>query len=128
MRLVYSVGALVVVMMAFTTSKVRAEDEAEGEDGIEFEDNTVYRAVVESCAGWRLNKLPEVKNFIHGDLVSKFERTEFKKIPGKAPIIIFYNQAGKEMESLNIEKYSREDLNKMLVSKGIPRKSGHDEV
>lgn len=47
MRLVYSVGVLVLVMVAM----VRTEDEAEGEDGVEFEDNTVYRCVVESCAG-----------------------------------------------------------------------------
>lgn len=76
-----------------------------------------------------MNKLPEVKNFIHGDLVAKYERTEFKKIPGKAPVLYFYNQSGKELDNMNIEKYSREDLNKLLVSKGIPRKgSGHDEV
>ena len=76
-----------------------------------------------------MNKLPEVKNFIHGDLTSKYERTEFKKIPGKAPVMYFYNQAGKELENLNIEKYTRDELNKLLVAKGIPRKSnGHDEV
>ena len=75
-----------------------------------------------------MNKLPEVKNFIYGDLESKYTRTEFKKIPGKSPEIIFFNQAGKEMERTNIEKYSRDELNKMLVSKGIPKKNGHDEV
>ena len=30
---------------------VRSEDEAEGEDGVQFEDNTVYKCVVESCSG-----------------------------------------------------------------------------
>jgi len=75
-----------------------------------------------------LNKLPEVKNFIYGDLESKYENTAFKKIPGKSPEIIFFNRAGKEMERLNIEKYSRDDLNRMLVTKGIPKKNGHDEV
>jgi len=75
-----------------------------------------------------LNKLPEVKQFIYGDLESKFERTQFKKIPGKAPEIIFFNQGGKEIERINIEKMNREDLNQLLVTKGIPRKNGHDEV
>jgi len=77
-----------------------------------------------------LNRLPEVKNFIYGDLESKYERTEFKKIPGKAPELIFYNEAGKEMERLNIEKLDRDALNKMMVAKGIPVKktNGHDEV
>ena len=52
-------------------------------------------------------QLPEVKNFIYGDFESKFERTVFKKIPGKAPELIFFTQAGKEVERLNIEKFSR---------------------
>ena len=49
-----------------------------------------------------------MKNFIYGDLESKYERTVFKKVPGKSPEAIFYNQAGKELERLNIEKFSRE--------------------
>jgi len=77
-----------------------------------------------------LNKLPEVKQFIYGDFESKYDRTVFKKIPGKAPEVIFYTQSGKELERLNIEKFDREELNKMMVSKGIPLKKngGHDEV
>ena len=30
---------------------VRSEDEVEGEDGVQFEDDTIYRAVIESCSG-----------------------------------------------------------------------------
>jgi len=72
-----------------------------------------------------------VKNFIYGDFESKYDRTVFKKIPGKAPEAIFYTQSGKELERLNIERFDREELNKMMVAKGIPLKSGgggHDEV
>jgi len=111
--------------------QARAEDEVEGEDGEVWEDNSVYKCVIESCSGWRLNKLPEVKNFIYGDFESKYDRTVFKKIPGKAPEAIFYTQSGKELERLNIERFDREELNKMMVAKGIPLKSGgggHDEV
>ena len=87
---------------------VRAEeDELEGENGEEWEDNSVYKCIIESCSGWRLNKLPEVKNFIYGDFESKYDRTIFKKIPGKAPEMIFYTQSGKELERLNIEKFDR---------------------
>ena len=73
-----------------------------------------------------------MKNFIYGDFESKFERCVFKKIPGKAPELIFYTQAGKEVERLNIEKFSREDLNALISAKGIPRKSapsgnGHED-
>ena len=52
-------------------------------------------------------QLPEVKNFIYSDFESKFDRTVFKKIPGKAPEAIFYTQSGKEVERLNIEKFDR---------------------
>lgn len=54
-------------------------------------------------------QLPEVKNFIYGDFESKYDRTVFKKIPGKAPEVIFYTQSGKELERLNIEKFDRYD-------------------
>ena len=76
-----------------------------------------------------MNKLPEVKQFINGDLESKFERTEYKKIPGKSPEIVFFNEAGTELERINIEKFSREELNKMMIEKGFPsKKIEHDEV
>ena len=52
-------------------------------------------------------QLPQVKNFIYSDFESKFDRTVFKKIPGKAPEAIFYTQSGKEVERLNIEKFDR---------------------
>ena len=54
-----------------------------------------------------LFQLPEVKNFIYGDFESKYDRTVFKKIPGKAPEAIFYTQSGKELERLNIERFDR---------------------
>ena len=90
-----------------------------------------------------------MKNFIYGDFESKFERTVFKKIPGKAPEVIFYDESNKEVEKLNIEKFSRyskiqknqnrplnltffrAELNQLMIQKGIPQKpesNGRDEV
>ena len=68
--------------------------------------------VLSSAAGSSNNsilifQLPEVKNFIYSDFEIKFDRTVFKKIPGKAPEAIFYTQSGKEVERLNIEKFDR---------------------
>ena len=40
------VGALLLL-----GTVARGEDEAEGEDGVQFEDDTIYRAVIESCSG-----------------------------------------------------------------------------
>ena len=42
-------AGLVLVSLA---AQLRAEeDEAEGEDGEEWEDNSIYRCVIESCSG-----------------------------------------------------------------------------
>ena len=48
-----------------------------------------------------------MKNFIYGDFESKFERTVFKRIPGKAPEAIFFDDSNNVVERLNIEKFSR---------------------
>ena len=42
-------GALLLLGAVVASS--RGEDEAEGEDGVQFEDDTIYRAVIESCSG-----------------------------------------------------------------------------
>ena len=34
-----------------TLASVMGEDEAEGEDGVTFEDETIYKCVIESCSG-----------------------------------------------------------------------------
>ena len=52
-------------------------------------------------------QLPDVKAFIFQDFEKKFEKTVLIKIPGKAPEAIFYNAAGKELERLKIESFSR---------------------
>jgi len=100
------------------------EDMADGEG-----DMSIHSCKVESCAGWRLNKLPEVKRFIHEDLEKNYERTTFKKIPGKSPEMVFYNENGEELERIDITKMTRSELNALITAKGIPAKGGkHDEV
>jgi hypothetical protein len=42
---------LVAGLVLLASVLVRTEDEAEGEDGVQFEDDTIYRAVIESCSG-----------------------------------------------------------------------------
>ena len=64
--------------------------------------------------------------FIFQDFEAKFDRTVFKRIQGKLPEAVFYNIAGEEVERVDIANMSREELNKMMREKGIPRK-GHDE-
>jgi len=101
---------------------IRAEDQADGED------TSIHSCKIESCAGWRLNKLPEVKQFIFEDFEKKYERTTFKRMPGKSPEMIFLNANGEELERVDIAKMTRQELNKFVQAKGISLKSNHDEV
>jgi len=92
---------------------------------ISFCENTrntrVYRCVIESCSGWLLNKLPEVKSFILDDFERKYERTTFKRMPGRRPEAFFFSESGRILERIGIEDYTREELNKMMIEKGIPK-------
>jgi len=119
----------VVVLACFVTviGLARAdEDIADGEDG--YMDTAVESAVIESCAGWRLNKLPEVKRFLQEDFESLYENTKFKKVPGKSPELKFYNQHGEALETLDIAKMTRSELNKLMVTKGIARRASHNDL
>ncbi len=48
--------------------------------------------VVESCEGCRLVRLKEVRQFVSTDLPT-YENAEFRRVPGKAPEMIFYAEA-----------------------------------
>ncbi len=37
-------------------------------------------------------RLPEVKKFLFDDLEAKFYNTEFKKVPGKSPTMMFFDK------------------------------------
>merc|ERR1712038_1912709 len=80
---------------------------------------------VESCSGGRLNKLPEAKNFIKGDLETKFLNSEFVKIPGKDPELIFYSKNDEELERIEIKDWLRSELVELLDEKGIERQPFH---
>ena len=56
------------------------------------------------------------------DLEGLFLNTEFKKIPGKSPEMIFYNQFGEEIERMDISNLVRSELVALLDKKGIARK------
>ena len=42
--------------------------------------------------------------------------------------MIFYNTNGEELERIDISKLKRDELNALIVAKGIPVKGKHDEV
>ena len=55
-----------------------------------------------------------MKGFIFGDFESKYDRTYFKKIPGRHPEAIFYSQSGRMLERIGIEDFTRLITSKLL--------------
>ena len=56
------------------------------------------------------------------DLEILFLNTEFKKIPGKSPEMIFYNKNGEELERMDISKMLQSELVALMDKKGIARR------
>ena len=69
-----------------------------------------------------------MKKFIYEDFETKYANTEFKKIPGKSPELIFLNKNGEELERLDISRMTRDQLIKLVEAKGLAMKAAvHDE-
>ncbi|XP_057322425.1 selenoprotein M-like [Microplitis mediator] len=85
------------------------------------------RAVVESCSGCSLNRLPDVKKFIFQDLPD-YNNVEFKHIAGAKPELVLYDN-DLEIERLELSKLTRDECNDLLVTKGFKRKvNARDEI
>jgi len=105
-----------------------AHEAKDGEYGIneDLADKEVFRAVVESCGGWRLNSLPEVKAFIFNDL-PLFHNLEFVRIGGHNPDLVMLNAANETVERIDLASFNREECNNLLIKKGFYRKQSADE-
>lgn len=69
-----------------------------------------------------------MKKFLQEDFEALYENTKFKKVPGKSPELKFFNRLGEELESMDIAKMSRTELNQLMKKRGIQKKPSHDEV
>ncbi|KAK0086646.1 hypothetical protein PV325_002822 [Microctonus aethiopoides] len=77
-------------------------------------------AVVESCSGCSLNRLPDVKQFIFND-VPHYDRVEFKHIQGAVPELVLYDSDKEEVERLALSRLTRDECNELLANKGFKR-------
>jgi len=59
-----------------------------------------------------------VKSFIYDDL-PLYDEVEFKKVPGAAPFIMFYNSVGEEIEKIELTDKNREECNALLKERGF---------
>lgn len=114
---------LPILAISFLVVGIKADDPA-----TEEADNVIVRAVVESCGGWRLNRLPEVKRFIYED-IPLYHNVEFVRKPGAPPILMLKNNDGKDVEKIQLQDYNREQCNDLLLSRGFyKKKNPSDEV
>jgi hypothetical protein len=114
-----------VLFLCFVAALVVAEDEIDDEEIVS--DKHVMKARVESCTGWRLNRLPDVKKFIHQD-IPLFHNVEFKGKPGANPDLLLLNLDDKVMERIDLSKYDREGCNQLLKDKGFHKKASEDDT
>ncbi|XP_072746226.1 selenoprotein M-like [Anoplolepis gracilipes] len=85
-------------------------------------DNYYAFAKVESCSGCSLNRLPDVKQFIFEDLPN-YNNVEFRHVQGAIPELVLFNKHEEEVERLVLSRLTREECNKLLISKGFSKKS-----
>jgi len=68
-----------------------------------------------------LNRLPDVKAFIRED-VPKYDNVVFEQIGHHNPDLVLFNEAGQEVERIDLVPYSREQCNALLKEKGFSMK------
>jgi len=88
----------------------------------ELQDTKVVKARIESCGGWRLNRLPEVKRFIYEDVDQYPDTVTFKKIPGAPPSLKFLNAADEVVEEIDLSLYTKDGCNMLLEKHGFAKK------
>lgn len=112
------VFALVTLLLATSTFSTSAEEE--------LRETEIAKARVESCGGWRLNRLPEVKKFIHED-IPLFHNAKFKPVGGAPPELVLLNRFDQVVERIALDKLNREECNQLMLKKGFYKKTTEDE-
>ena len=66
-----------------------------------------------------------MKEFVYEDIEKGYENCEFKRVPGKSPVLLFYDHKRRLVDKvdLNSEHLTRKDLNQLMLQKGFRRKS-----
>lgn len=85
----------------------------------------VMSAKVESCSGWRLNKLPEVKKFIFED-IPFYHNVVFKPKPGAPPFLVLLDGEEEEIERIDLSKLNREECNELVTGLGFYKKMSRE--
>ena len=80
-------------------------------------------AEIVSCSGWKLNHLPEVKRFLkeqgHADA---YNELKVSFVSGRTPELFIKDDSGSLLETINLSKYSTDELHELMIKKGLTRK------
>ena len=77
-----------------------------------------YYAIIKSCAGWRLNHLPELKRFIREKVPEYPVEVVF---PGGDPRLVIMDNEGNEVEEFAIADMTEAQLEQLFAEKGIKK-------
>ena len=69
-----------------------------------------------------MNSLPKVKNFINEHL-PQYDVVDIKYIGGKDPEMVFYDEAGSEVERVLVIQLSEDDIIALLASHNLFKKT-----
>ena len=73
-------------------------------------------AIIKSCAGWRLNSLPEIKNFLLKEVNNYPVEVVF---PGGDPKLVIMDNEGNEVEEINLTQLNEKGIIHLLTQKGF---------
>jgi len=84
-------------------------------------------ARLETCSGWRLNRLPKVKAFIN-DHAEFYENFEIKYIGGANPELVFDKEDGSDAERIAVDQMETQEICDVLEKRGYVKKTKEEEV
>lgn len=85
---------------------------------------TCRKAQIFTCAGCKLNRLPELRQFIFDEVngATAFDGVSLKFIPGHNPDLIIYIDDGSVEETIDMTTLGLNELNEVLLSRGFVKK------
>lgn len=84
------------------------------------EDLSGIRGLIQSCSGWALNRLPQLKSFLKEENgVDQYKNVEVQFISGRKAVLTIFND-GKEQEKITLSDYNDKDkLHALFAEKGF---------
>lgn len=74
-----------------------------------------------------MNRMPLVKKFIFED-IPLYPHASFKPKPGAPPKLLLLDSDEGVVESIDLEKLSREECNELLLSRGFYKRENADDI